>query len=232
MKGLAGFMDYNDAFYPPDAVMSTFIGNHDLPRSIHYAEQTLASWLGGNDQAALTTNGQGNAWTGEPTTETDPNTYERLANAFAVLLTNKGAPLIYYGDEIGLPGAGDPDNRRMMPWSGLSKAQQGLHDRIAKLTAIRAGHPSMRRGTRTTLFADEDLWVFSETTTDAKGAVDTAYVGINRNDTDRTTTSVPSGLPELVVGGTSTGSDTIPARETRIYGGYVAGAGDAGADGG
>ena len=29
-----------------DAVMSTFIGNHDLPRSIHYAEQTLPGWLG------------------------------------------------------------------------------------------------------------------------------------------------------------------------------------------
>jgi glycosidase len=232
MTGLAGFMDYNDAFYPAGSVMSTFIGNHDLPRSIHYAEQNLPAWLGSNDQAALTTNGQGNAWTGEPTTETDPNTYQRLANAFAVILTNKGAPLIYYGDEIGLAGAGDPDNRRMLPWSGLSAAQQGLHDRIAKLTAIRAGHPSMRRGTRSTVFVDQDLWVFSETTTDAKGVTDTVYVGINRNDTDRTTTGVPSGLPELVVGGTSTGNDTIPARETRIFSGYVAPAGDAGADGG
>ena len=41
-----------------------------------------------------------------------------------MLLTNKGAPLIYYGDEIGLPGAGDPDNRRMMQFSGLSADQQ------------------------------------------------------------------------------------------------------------
>jgi hypothetical protein len=62
---------------------------------------------------------------------------------------------------------------------------------------------------------------------------DTVYVGINRNDTDRTTTAVPPGLPELVVGGTtSTGNDTIPARETRIFSSYVAGQGDAGADGG
>jgi glycosidase len=233
MQGLAGFMDFNDAFYPVGTVMSTFIGNHDLPRSIHYAEQNLPSWLGGNDQAALTTNGQNNAWTGEPAPETDPNTFERLGNAFAILLTNKGAPLIYYGDEVGLPGAGDPDNRRMMQWSGLSTAQQSLHDRIAKLTAIRAAHPAMRRGTRATLFADADLWVYSESTVDTKGVTDTLYVGVNRNDTDRITTTVPPGLPELVVGGTtSTGSDTIPARETRIFSRYVPSAADAGADGG
>ena len=43
--GLSQFMDSNDTYYPTDAVMSTFIGNHDLPRSIHYAEQTLPGWL-------------------------------------------------------------------------------------------------------------------------------------------------------------------------------------------
>ena len=32
-------------------------------------------------------------------------------------MTNPGIPLIYYGDEIGLAGGGDPDNRRMMPWN-------------------------------------------------------------------------------------------------------------------
>ncbi len=229
MQGLAQFMDFNDTYYPQGTVMSTFIGNHDLPRSIHYAEQTIPSWLGASAQDADTTNGSDNSWVGEPALETDPNTYERLANAFAVILTNKGAPLIYYGDEIGLPGAGDPDNRRMMTWSGLSPAQQGLEARISRLTAIRAGHPSMRRGTRTTLYVDEDLWVFSETATDDSGVTDTVYVGINRNDTDLTTTAVPAGLPELVLQqGSSTGSDTIPARETRIFSSYGGGSPDGG----
>ena len=164
MAGLASFMDYNDTFYPSNAVMSTFIGNHDLPRSIHYAEQTLPAWLGSNVDSALTTNGAGNAWTGEPATETDPTVHERLANAFAVLLTNKGAPLIYYGDEIGLAGAGDPDNRRMMPWSGYSAAQQALYARVKALNAIRAAHPAMRRGTRTTLNVSSDLWLYQLST--------------------------------------------------------------------
>jgi alpha-glucosidase len=34
----------------------------------------------------------------------------------AILFTYPGVPGIYYGEEIGLPGAHDPDNRRPMPW--------------------------------------------------------------------------------------------------------------------
>jgi len=232
MQGLQAFMDFNDSFYPADAVMSTFVGNQDLPRSIHYAEQTIPSWLGGNTGAALTTNGSGNAWANQPALESDPNTYERLANAFAVLFTTKGAPLLYYGDEIGLPGAGDPDNRRMMQWTGYSAAQQGLHDRLATLLKIRGAHPALRRGTRTTLTVDVDHWVFSETTT-VGTHVDTVYVAINRSDSPWTATTVPTGLPELVTGsGTSTGSDAIPARQTRIWAKALPSTGDGGVDGG
>jgi glycosidase len=233
MVGLQQFMDSNDAFYPVDAVMSPFLGNHDLPRSIHYAEQTLPAWLAaGSPQNPSAADGKNAAWSGQPSLETDPNAYQRLANAFAVLFTTRGAPLIYYGDEVGLPGAGDPDNRRMMPWSGLTADQQGLHDRLARLLAIRSAHPALRRGTRTTLTVDADLWVFSVTTPVGSGA-DTVYVAINRNDTDRTSTSIPSGLPELVTqSGTSTGNDAIPARQARIYSSYVAPPPDGGVDGG
>jgi hypothetical protein len=90
----------------------------------------------------------------------------------------------------------------------------------------------MRRGTRATLFVDIDLWVFSETTT-VGTATDTVYVGINRSDTDRMTTGVPAGLPELVTGaGVSTGNDTVPARQTRVWSSYVPANVDGGADGG
>jgi glycosidase len=253
MQGLASFIDTNDAFYEqwaPGSVMSTFIGNQDLPRSIHFAEQTMPSWLSmgatGTQgiQNAVTYNGEfqpnSDTWTQEPAPETDPNTYERLANAFAVTLTTKGAPLIYYGDEIGLPGAGDPDNRRMMMWSGLTTCpgqgptcQQGLHDRIATLGQIRANHPALRRGTRTEIVNNQpDLWVFSVTTS-VNGVADTVYVAINRSDSSITTTGIPAGIPELVVGGAkSTGTDAIPPRETRIFSSYVPQVADAGTDGG
>ncbi|HEY8040608.1 MAG TPA: alpha-amylase family glycosyl hydrolase [Polyangiaceae bacterium] len=210
MQGLAQFMDSNDAFYPSDAVMSTFVGNHDLPRSIHYAEDTPL-WSNSAD------NGKGLAWSGQPGLSTNPRAYERLANAFAVMLTNKGAPLIYYGDEIGLPGAGDPDNRRMMQWTGTSPDQQSLYARIKALTAIRAAHPAMRRGTRTTLTADADLWVFSSTTPSGDPQPDTVYVAINRSDADRQVTTLPAGLTELITGTPASGTITVPARQTRIF---------------
>jgi glycosidase len=219
MTGLAQFMDSNDTFYPSDAVMSTFIGNHDLPRSIHYAEQTLPSWIQADSPSnPSAADGKNVAWSNQPALETDPNAYERMANAFAVILTNKGAPLIYYGDEIGQPGAGDPDNRRMMPWGNYSAAQQGLHDRIAALTAIRAAHPAMRRGARTTLSVSNDLWVYSLTTGAGDPTPDTVYVAINRSDGDLTTSALPSGLTELITN-TPAGTPpiTIPARQTRVF---------------
>ena len=134
-----------------------------------------------------------------------------------MILTNKGAPLIYYGDEIGLPGAGDPDNRRMMPWTGYSAPQQALYARIKALTAIRADHPAMRRGKRSTLEADADLWVYKLTTPSGDPTPDTVYVAINRGDTDRQTMMVPSGLTELITNMPASGMVTIAARETRIF---------------
>jgi glycosidase len=210
MQGLQEFMDSNDLFYPVDAVMSTFIGNHDLPRSIHYAEDT-PFWSNSADD------GKEDAWTGQPQLETSENPYDRLANAFAVILTNKGAPLIYYGDEIGLPGAGDPDNRRMMTWSGTTQNQQNLYARIKALNAIRAAHPATRRGTRTTLTVTEDLWVYSMTTLPGDPSPDTVYVAINRSDNDLQVTSLPTGLTEVLTNTPETGSFTVPARQTRVF---------------
>ena len=210
--------------------MSTFIGNHDLPRSIHYAEQTLPSWLGSNAQGAH------HERTGERldgrSDDRDRRDHVRAARrgAFAVLFTNKGAPLIYYGDEIGLPGAGDPDNRRTMTFTGWSAAQQGLHDRIAALLAIRAAHPAMRRGTRATVGTTSlDLWIIR-----AHVAPATATPSMSAS-TGATATSraprCPAGLPELLAGrdvdgdGDHSGAPDAHLRAARLRS-------DAGADGG
>ena len=212
MDDLASFMDSNDGFYGVDSVMSTFVGNHDLPRAIHIGDDTPL-W------ADPYTDGKDKAWSGSPGLPAKRSPFERLANAFAVILTNKGAPLIYYGDEIGLPGAGDPDNRRMMQWSALSADQQWLHDRIKALNAIRAAHPALRRGKRTTKSVTADVWFFSTTTTLTATTSDTVYVAINRGDSDQTISGLPAGsFDELLTGAVVTGtSATIPARQTRIF---------------
>jgi glycosidase len=207
MSDLATFMDSNDYFYGASAVMSTFVGNHDLPRSIHLAaNQPLwnDAWSDGKDRN----------WDNVPDRVVELEAYERLANAFAVLFTNRGAPLVYYGDEIGLPGAGDPDNRRFMPWDGYTVNQTYLKDRIKKLGDIRSKHPALRRGIRSTINANTDTWTYARITTG-----DTVYVAINRSDAPKMATGLPAAaLDDLIDEQTVTGPTvTIPARQAHIF---------------
>jgi glycosidase len=208
MNDLAQFMDGNDFFYGGTAIMSTFVGNHDLPRVIHLAADNR---IFGDDQGA---GGKERAWANQPAIPNERSAFERLANGFAVLATNRGAPLVYYGDEVGLAGAGDPDNRRMMQFDGLNANQTWLKARVSKLLAIRAAHPSLRRGIRTTVRADNDVWVYVRTTPG-----DSVYVAINRSDEPKTIGGLPSSsLQELLTDASVSGpSATIPPRETRIF---------------
>src|SRR5690606_18845743 len=44
------------------------------------------------------------------------NDMKRVKQAFLWMFTSAGCPSVYYGDEIGMTGAHDPDNRRCMLW--------------------------------------------------------------------------------------------------------------------
>lgn len=216
MSDLAGFMDVNDSVYWGGAVMSTFIGNHDLPRVVHYAEDTPLSgnnpWW--NDQML--------GWNDPPGVPSGTSAFERLAIGFGILMTTPGAPLVYYGDEIGMAGAGDPDNRRFMDWNtgGYTAGQQQLLDSIKALTAIRASHPALRYGTRATLFADQDTYAYRMELATGSELDETVFVAINRADGPNDVGGLPDGsyLDELrgetvmVEGGTV----SVPARALRV----------------
>jgi cyclomaltodextrinase / maltogenic alpha-amylase / neopullulanase len=61
-------------------------------------------------------------------------------------LTLPGAPCIYYGDEVGMEGRGDPDCRRGYPVQ--AEAQDGrLRAFVQAAIALRREHPALRRGT-------------------------------------------------------------------------------------
>lgn len=205
MSELASFMDANDDRYGA-GIMSTFIGNHDIPRCIHLAEDTPLwddPWAGGKDRA----------WENLPGLPAGPSAFERLGNAFTLLMTTPGAPLIYYGDEFGLAGAGDPDNRRFMQWDGYSAGQESLSAHISALTAFRAEHPATRRGTRQTLAADSDTFTYSMTF-----GGDEVFVVINRADSPRSAEGLPDaeltdGLSGAVVSGPTV---DVPARSALV----------------
>ncbi len=213
MSDLAGFLDGNDGYYWSGAVMSTFIGNHDLPRVVHYAEDSPRSgtnpWW--NDKEL--------GWTDPPGVPAGGSAFERLAVGFGILMTIPGAPLIYYGDEIGLPGAGDPDNRRPMDWDsgGYTAGQQELLAQLRRLTALRAAHPATRYGTRSTLSADNDTFSYRmELATGDPELDETLYVAINRGDGSASVQGIPNGSYVDELGGgevsVSGGTVSVPAR--------------------
>ncbi len=54
-----------------------------------------------------------------------------------------GAPVIYYGDEAGLAGGRDPQNRRCFPWG---REDEELTDFYRQMAALKRAHPALRRG--------------------------------------------------------------------------------------
>ena len=70
--------------------------------------------------------------------------------AAVVQMTWPGAPTIYYGDEAGLVGWTDPDNRRTYPWGREDKGLIELHQALARL---RDALPVLRHGSLKPLMA-------------------------------------------------------------------------------
>ncbi|HEY9668451.1 MAG TPA: glycoside hydrolase family 13 protein [Coleofasciculaceae cyanobacterium] len=81
--------------------------------------------------------------------------------ATLLLLTFPGAPSIYYGDEVGLPGAIDPDSRRSFPME--AKWDREILDYHKQLIALRHSYPALRTGAYQVLFAEGSLYVFART---------------------------------------------------------------------
>ena len=73
---------------------------------------------------------------------------QRVKLAFAILFFLPGAPCVYYGDEIGMIGGKDPDNRRAFPWDKLLEGQsKPIYNYIRELIELRNNSPVLRDGT-------------------------------------------------------------------------------------
>lgn len=117
-----------------------------------------------------------------------------LKLAYTFLATARGTPLVYYGDEIALPGGNDPDNRRDFPggWredprnafeaTGRTDIEQSVWSHLQTLLTLRAARPDLRRGTTMNLYTDDQSYVYRRGST---------VVAIN-NGTTPATVSFPA----------------------------------------
>ena len=96
----------------------------------------------------------------------------KLKAALSLLLTLRGIPQIYSGDEIAMPGGDDPDNRRDFPGgfpgdprnaftaSGRTAEQEDVFAHLQSLLALRHGHAALRTGKQWHLGWDDSYYAF------------------------------------------------------------------------
>ena len=196
--------------YVQGSVMTPYIGSHDTSRFV-----TFASYRGQNgwDRGV-----PGNKWFSPAGPPGDAEPYARHRAALAWLLTQPGAPLLYYGDEYGDFGGADPNNRAMWRGKGTLSAEEQKTLTLTKaLGKARAELPALRRGDYRTVLAEEDLLVFSRTTTDGKSAL----VALTTNAAGRTATvtlpfSVPFTNGQKLKNRLGNGDVTVNGREVSI----------------
>jgi glycosidase len=120
-------------------------------------------------------------------------TVEGLKLAQTFLMTTRGTPLLYYGDELAMQGGGDPDNRRDFPGgfagdernaftkAGRTAIENEVFEHVQLLARLRAAVPALRRGSLIQLYDEEQQAVFARILNGQ-----TAIVAFN-NDTKPTT---------------------------------------------
>ena len=125
-ENLANVISTSHKYYGFHNLMGNITGNQDRGRFISYAGGTLKF----DEDAKLA------GWTRDIEVG-NPIAYEKSEMLIAFISTMTGVPVIYYGDEIGMPGGNDPDNRRMMKFNNLSEKELNLRNKSSELLNFR-----------------------------------------------------------------------------------------------
>ena len=146
-KHLASEMKKTASVYGSNHLMGNLIDSHDQIRFIALADKDLT---------LQSENGKELGWTNPPQVD-DTLSYRRQRLFQSFILTIPGTPVVYYGNEIGLSGADDPDNRRMMRFGEeLSGAERRMLGRVRKIVQLRRQHSALRYGDLQVLSTDAD----------------------------------------------------------------------------
>lgn len=152
--------------YPKEAfeAMMNLVDSHDTQRAI--------SAFDGIEKNDTT----GRAIASEPTEQA----LAKMKLIPLIQMTYPGAPTIYYGDEMGMPGADDPDTRRGTYWG---KGNKDLVEWYAKLVNIRDSYSVLRTGDiapiTITDSSKDDVMAYVRS-----NDTDKAVIAVNRKNSD------------------------------------------------
>ena len=151
MRDIAAVVEESEAAYGSHHTMGNITGNHDKPRFITLAGGDMP--LGWYDDKAP-------GWHREIVVGDMYKGHSGLQLLKAIISTVPGVPCIYQGDEYGVPGANDPDNRDMMTFQCENDYQTKQLDATKALLHARRGSMPLMYGDMRTLYVDDAVWVF------------------------------------------------------------------------
>ena len=151
MRDIAYVVEESEAAYGSHHTMGNITGNHDKPRFISIAGGDMPLW-GIDDKAE--------GWHREVVVGDMEKGHAGLQLMKAIIATVPGVPCIYQGDEYGVPGANDPDNRDMMTFEGYNDYQVKEYAQTKALMQYRRGSMPLMYGDYRTLYVDDAAWIF------------------------------------------------------------------------
>ena len=151
MRDIAAVVEESEAAYGSHHTMGNITGNHDKPRFITLAGGDMP--LGWYDDKAP-------GWHREILVGDMFKGHSGLKLLKAIISTVPGVPCIYQGDEYGVPGANDPDNRDMMTFECENDYQTAQLAETKALLKTRRGSMPLMYGDFRTLYVDDAVWVF------------------------------------------------------------------------
>jgi glycosidase len=151
MRLIAATVEESEAAYGSHHTMGNITGNHDKPRFISLAGGDMPLW-GIDDKAE--------GWHREVVVGDMDKGHAGLQLLKAIITTVPGVPCIYQGDEYGVPGANDPDNRDMMTFECYNDYQMKEYAQTQALLKYRRSSMPLMYGDFRTLYVDDEAWVF------------------------------------------------------------------------
>ena len=151
MRDIASVIEESEAAYGSHHTMGNITGNHDKPRFLSLAGGDMSLWCP-DDKAE--------GWHRKVGVGDNVKGYARLSLLKAIISTVPGVPCVYQGDEYGIPGANDPDNRYMMEFDGYNEFQQKELAATKAMFKYRRASMPLMYGDYRTLHVDDDVLVF------------------------------------------------------------------------